>query len=334
MPLILLISAVVIIIAGLAVMAPMIFRSAPRTATIRIPANATMTNLSDSLTRYLGADYAAQVVRLMKMRNVDVSSRNGAYEIKEGTSPFMAMRRLSSGAQTPVRIVINGFRSLDSMAESIAAKVEFNPADFVRQATDSATLATYGLTPDQALALFLNDTYEVYWTSSPAQIIRKIGRNYSRYWNPERVQKAQELELTPAEVTIVASLADEETNRDSEKGRIGRLYINRLDQGMRLQSDPTVRYALGDFTIQRITTEHLAVDSPYNTYRYDGLPPGPLRTPSQKTIDAVLDSEPTNEIYMCAKEDFSGYHNFASTYSEHVTNAMRYRHELDRRGIK
>ena len=172
------------------------------------------------------------------------------------------------------------------------------------------------------------------WSGTPEKIIEKIGKNYSNVWNDERRKKAASLGMTPQQVMILASIVDEETNAASEKGTIGRLYINRLDKGMRLQADPTVKYAIGDFEKKRITKQDLQFESPYNTYRNGGLPPGPIRTTSKRTIDAILDSKPHRYLYMCAREDFSGRHNFAETYGDHTRNALRYQHALDERGIK
>ncbi|MDE5675491.1 MAG: endolytic transglycosylase MltG, partial [Muribaculaceae bacterium] len=150
----------------------------------------------------------------------------------------------------------------------------------------------------------------------------------------ERIQKAKDLGLTPAQLMTIASIVDEETNKLDEKDEIGRLYINRYLKGMKLQADPTVKYAVGDFSLRRILNTHLKTSSPYNTYLNTGLPPGPIRTTSVATIDQILNSKPSDAIYMCAKEDFSGYHNFAATYKEHLANAKRYQAALNRRGIK
>lgn len=313
---------------------PMIVNGANRSTVIHIPKKATVQNVQDSLYKYLGEDFTDKVMELLHIRKVNWGLRHGAYAVSKGESAYEVMRRLSGGAQTPVKLVINGFRGLPVLTSRVSNKVDFSESAFENSLANPANLQPYGLTPDQALALFLNDTYEVYWSSSPKTVIDRIGKYYLDFWNTERREKAAALGLTPVQVAILASIVDEETNAITEKGRVGRLYINRLQKGMKLQADPTVRFAIGDFTIKRVKGEHLSYDSPYNTYLYGGLPPGPIRTPSKSTIDAILDSKPTDELYMCAKEDFSGRHNFAVSYEEHLRNAKRYQDELDRRGIE
>lgn len=313
---------------------PLLFKQAKDDAIIRIPVNATSENVKDSISRYLGDDYASLVMRMAKINGTDFSNRHGAYLIPAGTSPIRAERKLSKGAQQPLTITINGFRSLTSLSDRVARRLDFTADSLLKTATGRELLNKYGLTPQQALALFIDDSYEVYWSASPETLVSKIGDNYNRVWNAERRRKASELGLSPAEVMTVCSIVDEESNKLDEKGKIGRLYINRVKKGMPLQADPTIRFALDDFTIRRVKGNHLKVDSPFNTYKNKGLPPGPIRTTSVATIDAVLDSQPSTHIYMCAKEDFSGYHNFASTYPEHQANARRYQKALDNRGIK
>lgn len=321
------------IIVFLILMFPVVITGAEREANIKIPKNATKEQVADSLTKYLGEKYSSHVMRLASLRNVDFSKRYGAYTITEGMSALSAMRKLTSGAQTPVKITINGFRNFPLLIERISGKLDF-PADSLRTVlADSTFLAEYGLTPESAMSLFLDDTYDVYWTSSAREVLKKIGDNYLYVWNPTFKKRASELGLTPADVTIIASIVDEESNSKTEKGTIGQLYINRIHSKMKLQADPTVRFAIGDFTIKRITKQHLGYDSPYNTYKISGLPPGPIRTTSAETIRLILDAEPNNYLYMCAKEDFSGTHNFAVTYDEHLKNAVRYQSALDKRGI-
>lgn len=313
---------------------PMVMVGAPCDATIKIPRNATYESVNDSLTKYFGESYAKKVINLCHLRNKEFCERHGAYEIRKGTNALGAMRRLTSGAQTPVRITINGFRSLPLLIERVSRKMEFPKDSLAAALFDTTLLAEYGLTPENAMALFLDDTYEVYWSASPRELISKIGDNYKYVWGATNTRRAKELGLTPTEVVILSSIVDEETNDKNEKGIIGRLYINRLNNNMKLQADPTVRYAVGDFTIQRVTKADLKTESPYNTYLHHGVPPGPIRTTSAATIRAVLESEPNNYLYMCAKEDFSGSHNFSASYDEHLRNAGQYQAALDREGIK
>ncbi|MDE7380572.1 MAG: endolytic transglycosylase MltG [Muribaculaceae bacterium] len=332
--LILMIITTVFVIGGIIAIAPIALSRSKEDAYIRIPKNMDYAQLTDTLEKSFGPDFTKKVLFLMKARKVDISRRYGAYQIKKGASPFGVMHRLSSGAQTPVRLTINHFRSLHNLGDGISRKVNFTSDEFVNTALDSTLLKKYGLTPKQALSLFMENTYEVYWTSTPKEVIEKIGEFYQDVWNPENIEKAELLGLTPAEVMTVASIVDEETNRKREKGHIGQLYINRLNKGMKLQADPTVKYALNNFSIKRITNDMLQTESPYNTYRVNGLPPGPIRTTSEATVQAILDAPETDDIYMCAKDDFSGYHNFATTYEKHIENAMKYQNELNRRGIK
>lgn len=307
--------------------------SSPSSAVIKIPKDASSRQVSDSLSKYLGENFAKKVMRLSSIRGTDFSRRHGAYLIEAGASPLSAMRRLTGGAQNPVTLTIKGFRLLPVLEEKIAAKFDFRPEALDSLLSNHSFMAGFGLKPEQALALFVNDSYEFYWSAAPEDIINKIGAHYNSVWNDTSRAKAKALGLTPADVMTIASIVDEETNVLDEKGAVGRLYINRLNIGMPLQADPTVRYAVGDFTIRRVTGKHLQTDSPYNTYRNKGLPPGPIRTTSVETIDAILDSSPHDYLYMCAKEDFSGRHNFAATYAEHQANARRYQNALDQLGI-
>lgn len=325
----------ILIIAGCAVIAIPYFLSFSAQATlIRIPGDANHETLRDTLEKYYDKGYADKTLQAFKVLGRTPSERFGAYEIPEGTSPAQAARIMSRGAQTPIRLTINGVRELDSFLPRIAAKFPFSEQELRDAVYNEETLRKYGLTKEQAPDLFLNDTYYVYWTASPQELVEKLGENYNSVWNKENRAKAQSLGLTPAEIMTIASIVDEETATESEKGRIGRLYINRLNKGMKLQADPTVKFALKDFSIKRITRQHLQADGPYNTYRVKGLPPGPIRTTSKATVEAILNSSPSDDLYMCAKEDFSGTHNFAATYEEHLQNAKRYQQALDERGIK
>lgn len=329
-----LICLIVVVGGGFLVIGPYMMMGSEDDVTVRIPANASMENLEDTLHKYFSDSYTRKVMNLLYLQSFKPAERHGAYLLPKGATPFATMRKLTRGGQTPVRVTVNGFRTLPYLAERLSLKMEFTPDQFMRAATDSAFLANYGLTPDQALALFLDDTYEVYWSDSPEKLLKKIGDNYQYFWTESRKASAEEMGVTPAEMMVIASIVDDETNQQLEKGRIGRLYLNRLDNNMKLQADPTVKYALQDFTIRRITSEHTKVNSPYNTYMYPGLPPGPLRTTSIETLRSILNSQPSADLYMCAREDGSGFHNFAETYEQHLENARRYHEHLDEKGIK
>ncbi|MDE6793477.1 MAG: endolytic transglycosylase MltG [Muribaculaceae bacterium] len=329
------ISALVVVIGVLAVIfLPLFTEEAHADTIIRIPRNATREMVADSVSKYLGEDFSSQVMKAAKLRGSDFSSRHGAYLIPEGTSAVKAEHTLSHGAQEPVTITINGFRLIGNLAGRLERRLDFSAEEFMETVADESLMEEYGLNPEQALSLFIDDSYQVYWSGTPRDLIKKVGAHYKEVWNEERRKKAEDLGLTPADVMTICSIVDEETNKIDEKGTVGRLYINRLQSGMKLQADPTVRYAVGDFTIKRVTGTHLKTESPFNTYLHAGVPPGPIRTTSVATIDAVLNSEPHDYMYMCAKEDFSGYHNFAATYSEHLDNARRYQKALDELGIK
>ena len=319
-------------VAGCAVWMALFSGKAPSSAVVKIPAHASGDQIRDSISEYLGEPFANKVSRLVRLRGTDLSARHGAYLIEAGMSPLDAARRLTGGPQEPLTITVNGFRLLPVLEEKVAARFDFSKDSIAGVLSDEEVMKEYGLTPQQSLALFLNDSYDFFWSASPAEVVGKVGRHYKEVWTPERVAKAKALGLTLAEVMTLASIVDEESSKLDEKGAIGRLYINRLNRGMRLEADPTVRYAGGDFTVKRVRNPR-SIESPYNTYLHMGLPPGPIRTTSVETIDAILDSAPHDYIFMCAKEDFSGYHNFASTYPEHQANARRYKRELDRRGI-
>ncbi|MCH5241839.1 MAG: endolytic transglycosylase MltG [Muribaculaceae bacterium] len=300
---------------------------------IKIPANATTEMVRDSLAKYYGDKYAEKVVLVSKLRNTDYSRRHGAYMVDSGLSPLKTERLLSSGAQHPVVLVINNARGVDILSQKLSKNLDFTADSLIAQLREPEILAPYDLNSDQALALFIDDSYQVYWNASPKTVVEKIGANYKKIWNQERLNKAKALGLTPAEVITLASIVDEETNKADEKPMVARLYLNRIKKGMKLQADPTVKFALGDFSLKRIRGEHLKVDSPYNTYQVAGLPPGPIRTVTVNDIDAVLNSPAHDYIYMCAKDDFSGYHNFAKDYNTHMQNARKYQKALNRRGI-
>lgn len=326
--------AAVMIIAAFILVFPMLNKTAQHNTLIRIPAHATMQQMEDSIAKYLGAEYAADTRRAYTIvSDKTLGPRHGAFEIEAGMTPFRAARQLARGGQAGISVTVNGQRTAEDVAHLFASKYEFSEEDFLKALKDSRNFNKYNTDTDHALTLFLEDTYEFYWTVTPEEIIEAMNQNYKKFWNYNRIDSAESLHLLPREVVVLASIVDAETNMAGEKGTIGRLYINRLEKNMKLQSDPTVIYATGDFGITRVGGEMLRNPSPYNTYMHEGLPPGPIRVTSTATIDAILTSRPNNYLYMCADESLNGSHNFAVTFEEHKENVKRYTRELDRKGI-
>ncbi|MCM1021033.1 MAG: endolytic transglycosylase MltG [Muribaculum sp.] len=299
-------------------------------AWVYIPAGSDFEQISDSLSKSLGKA-GVNAATIWKLTGGKTSRAHGAFKIEKGTSALSIYRTISRGRQTPVRVTFNNIRTMPQLYARLSTQIE---ADSLAIATAAdSSLSANGLAKEQYIGAFMPDTYEFYWTDSPQKVIDKIHSHQKAFWNPERTLKAADLGLTPEQVITIASIAEEETNNAAERATVGRLYINRLKHGMRLQADPTVKFAVGDFALRRITGKHLEVKSPYNTYLNEGLPPGPIRMPDARTIDAILDSAPNNYIYMCAREDMSGLHNFTASAQQHMQNAARYRAALNRRGI-
>lgn len=277
---------------------------------------------------------SAGFVRLARWMKYPRQMKTGKYEVKPGMSNKQLLDKLRRGHQTAVRLTFNNVRFTGDLADRLSAQLMLSAADLNALLDDSAYTASLGFTPETVKALFIPDTYEVYWNITPENLLKRMKKEYTRFWNEKRLDKARAIGLTPVEVATLASIVEEESAVPDEYPVIAGLYLNRLRRGIPLQADPTVKYAVGDFSLQRILFEHLEVDSPYNTYKYAGLPPAPLRVPSARSLDAVLNYMHHHYLYMCAKEDFSGRHNFAVTLAEHNRNANRYRAELNRRNIR
>jgi UPF0755 protein len=260
--------------------------------------------------------------------------RTGRYAVTPGMTCKQLLQNLRNGNQSPCRITFNNIRLKEDFAKRISEQLMLSEGELYQQLNDSTVCAQFGFDTNTILCMFIPNTYEMYWNIPAEKFMKKIKSEYAQFWTSERLEKAQEIPLTPVQVSILASIVEEETAASSEYPTVAGLYINRLKRGMLLQEDPTVKYAVGDFSLKRILYVHLETDSPYNTYRYAGLPPGPIRIPSIRCIDAVLGYARHNYIYMCAKEDFSGKHNFATTLSEHNSNAAKYQAALNRNNIK
>lgn len=257
----------------------------------------------------------------------------GKYKLKNGMSNNELVLLLRSGKQELVKLKFNNIRTKEQLAGNIARQIEADSASIVQKLTDNAYLQSYEFNSETVLGMFIPNTYEFFWNTSADAFIKRMHKEYTKFWNISRIEKAQLLNMKPIEVITLAAIIDEESNMTDEYPTLAGVYINRLKRGMPLQADPTVKFALGDFTIKRILLKHLEINSPYNTYKKTGLPPGPIVMPSVKAIDAVLDYEKHSYLYFCAKSDFSGYHTFAKTLIQHNQNAADYQRELNKRKI-
>lgn len=260
--------------------------------------------------------------------------RPGAYLVDKDINMLTLFRRMRNGRQTPVELTIPSVRTVGRLAKTLSRQLMADSTTLMHLLNDSSFCHSVGYDTATIAALFIPNTYEVYWTIEPKDFVEKMRKEHDRFWNPERLQKAQNLGLTPTQVSTLASIVEEETANNQEKPMVAGLYLNRLRIGMPLQADPTVKFGLQDFSLRRILKKHIQTDTPYNTYLHEGLPPGPIRIPSIVGIDAVLNHVQHDYIYMCAKEDFSGTHNFATTFQEHQANARRYQKALNERNIK
>ena len=271
---------------------------------------------------------------LAKFSGYDDRIRTGRYEVTPDLSMLRLFRRLRNHEQQPVNIVVPSVRTIPQLAGRLADKLMIDSVALVSTFCDTTSLKQLGYTKETLPALFIPNTYEVRWDISADDLLQRFAKENQRFWTEERSAKANQLGLTHEEVVTLASIVDSESAYSPEKPTIAGLYLNRLHKGMLLQSDPTVIFAIGDFSIRRVLGSDLSIDSPYNTYKYKGLPPGPIRIATIDGIDAVLNAQTHDFLYMCAKEDFSGSHNFATTYSDHLANARRYVKALNERNIK
>lgn len=296
-----------------------------------IPAGTSTEGLRDSLVSVLGNESGERAYSLWKLQGYDAGKAHGAYLIKPNERCITIARRIGQGRQTPVTAEWTDARTLEVMAQRLTANMECSPEKLLEAI--GRVLTAEGYSKGEYPAAFIPAKFEFYWSASADEITDKLLEHSRRFWNEERMAKAEAMGLDPVKVATLASIVEEESAKTDERGTIARLYLNRLAKGMPLQADPTVKFAMGDPTIKRILKEHLKKQSPYNTYLNKGLPPGPIRIPDQRTLDAVLNAPDNDYIYMCARSDFSGYHDFTTDYNEHLANARRYQAELNRLGL-
>ncbi len=299
-----------------------------------IPTGATFEILTDSLNKNEVLNDQMSFYFLSKLLKYRDNIKPGRYLLQKNRSNWETIKMLKRGRQTPVKLTFNNVRLKSDLAEKVSSKLEFSEDEFLKNISDGALAKQYGFTSETFMCMFIPNTYEFYWNISSKDFLDKMHKEYKKFWNVERTDKAKKMNMTPIEVTILASIVEAETNKKDEKARVAGVYKNRLNLNMPLQADPTVKFAVGDFSIKRIYSGHLALNSPYNTYMYAGLPPGPIDLPSVTSIDAVLNYEKHTYLYFCAHHDLSGHHDFAATYAEHQKNAEKYRKALNKLKIK
>ena len=275
-----------------------------------------------------------QLFRLLAERmNYPNRVKSGRYAIEDGMTMPDVIRRLRSGTQSPVNLTFNNIRITENLAGRISQQLMMDSLSLLNALNDSANTKKFGFDEYTFVAMFIPNTYEVYWDTSIDNLLSRMKREYDLFWNEERKGKAEKIELTPLQASTLASIVEEEATYADEYPIVAGLYLNRLHRGMRLEADPTVKFAIGDFGLRRILFRHLEIESPYNTYKNSGLPPGPIRIPSIQAIEATLSPQQHRYLFMCAKDDLSGRHNFATTHAEHARNAAAYQKALNARGI-
>ena len=280
-------------------------------------------NINSSLKSFAFDFYA-------KHLNLKQRLKAGHYTIKEGQSVVSVVRMFVLGEQTPVNLVVGEARTLPQLAGKLSKQIMADSTALLSALRNRELKSKYGYKKDSIIAMFVPNTYQVYWTITPEQLLERMSREYKAFWNEERMAKLATTKLTKYQAMTLASIVYEETKNRGEMPKIAGVYINRLRKKMPLQACPTVKYAMGDFTLTRILHKHLRYDSPFNTYRNNGLPPAPICIPSIAAIDAVLNYDKNNYLYFCAKPEFDGTHNFARTLREHNANSRRYNEALKR----
>jgi UPF0755 protein len=300
---------------------------------IYIPTGSSYEQVLDTLESNLVIKNLKVLEWVAKKKNYPSLIKPGRYVIDRELSYIRLINILRSGKQTPERITFNNVRTLNQIAGKIGKQLEADSSQIISFLLDDSNYGTDGFTKENIISIFIPDTYEFYWNTSAKELYSRMLKEYRKFWNEARLAKAKEKSLNPVEVAILASIIDDEVAKPDEKPRIAGVYLNRLKRGIPLQACPTIKFALNDFTITRVLKKHLLVESPYNTYKHNGFPPGPIGCPTIEGIDAVLNAEKHEYLFFAAKADFSGYHNFSRTLSEHNRYAALYQRELNKRKI-
>lgn len=298
-----------------------------------IKTGSTFEDVVDSLDKKNVLENMQTFLWVAKQKNYPDKIKPGKYLLKKGMNNNELVNLFRSGNQVPVHIEFNSIRTAEQLAGRLSKQIEADSISIINILNDTAYLQSKGFDMYNKVSVFIPNTYEIWWNTSAQQLFDKMYKEYTAFWNSNRLSKAKELKLTPNQVITLASIVEQETSKNDEKPKVAGVYLNRLKSNMALQADPTLIFAAGDFSIRRVLNYHKEIESPYNTYKYTGLPPGPICIPAISSIDAVLNPDKHNYVFFCAKEDFSGYHNFALSYNEHLINARKYQAALNRRKI-
>lgn len=300
---------------------------------LQIPTGSTYADVKNELLSLNVLEDYSSFERVAKLKKYDVNIKAGRFLLQDGWNNNQLVNALRSGKQEAVKVTFNNARTKENLAGKIAPYLEFDSLAMLRQLNDTNFWKEKNIKPELVTSHFIPNTYQFFWNTTPKQFSERMIKEYNTFWNKERKDKAAAIKLSQAEVMTLASIVQSETAKKDEASKVAGVYLNRIRKGIPLQADPTLIFALGDFTIKRVLNKHKEIDSPYNTYMHRGLPPGPICVPEIYAIDGVLKNEKHDYIYFCAKEDFSGYHNFAKTYNEHIKNADKYQSALNKRKI-
>ncbi len=302
-----------------------------------VPSGAGYRTVMDSLKKNKIVHDELSFSFLAKLLKYQERVKAGRYRIKKNMNNREAILMLRAGRQEPVRLTFNNIRLKNELTSRLSKSLEADSTRLRSLMSDPAMVAEYGFDTTTIVSMFLPNTYEVYWNTSSKELLDRMHKEYQKFWTDERKQKAEAIGFTPVQVSVLASIVEAEQGRwADERPRIAGVYVNRMtsrETDYKLQADPTLVFAHGDFGMRRVLTGHKQINSPYNTYKFRGLPPGPINLPSPVSIDAVLNYEKHNYLYFCAREDFSGYHAFARTYEQHLKNARLYQAALNSKNI-
>ncbi|WBL43582.1 endolytic transglycosylase MltG [Algoriphagus halophytocola] len=297
--------------------------------TLKIKSNSTFKTVSNQLYEDEVVNDIVSFSFLAKVMEYQENVKPGLYVLQPKMTNLELVRLLRAGRQTPVRVTFNNVRTKEDLAEKITANLEINEQQFLDLIQDSVYIRKFDFDEETVMSMFIPNTYELWWNTSAEGLFDRMYKEYQSFWTEERKSKASQLGLNEREVSTLASIVQAESQKADERPRIAGVYLNRLRLNMPLQADPTLVFALGNFELKRVLNVHKEVDSPYNTYMYAGLPPGPINLPDINSLDAVLNAEEHKYLYFCAKADFSGYHAFATNLAQHNANARRYQAALN-----